>query len=246
MSNEFKGSRLELIKDEFALRRQLIEFYGQHKRPYQDYQGNRLIGIGRKFETVDLSDEEIETLFYTDLARAVKSAMSMFQMWDELPIPVQHIIVQIVFHLGSRDFLMKFEKFINLIRVGRWQDAAVELLDNDVARQPDNMYRYRMHYDELSALANASLRKDVEVLESVNADLCKENAALLKARDASNARVSELEAKRNEWKARAFELEAELSEANASIKANVQASIKRGQEARDAKAAQIEADNREP
>lgn len=89
-------------------------------------------------------------LLRNDADECISHAYSIFDNFDNMPTAAQHVIVSMIFNLGSQGF-RGFKQTIAYLRGGAWVSAAHELMDSKAARDlPERYGRYR---DSLLSLA---------------------------------------------------------------------------------------------
>lgn len=108
--------------------------------PYEDSVGKLTIGYGHLVEK-GLPPDIALMLFHSDIADAIDDVRHCFSCYDTLSRPRQLVLVSMAFNLG-RAKLAKFVRFIGAVHLGKWDEAADELLDSKAAKQ-DAPARYR-------------------------------------------------------------------------------------------------------
>ena len=120
--------------------------------PYTDSVGKLTIGYGHLVEK-GVPPDIAMMLFNADIADALDDVRHNFSCYDSLSRPRQLVLVSLAFNLG-RAKLAKFVRFIGAVHLGKWNEAADELLDSKAARE-DAPARYkelaRMMRDNTSA-----------------------------------------------------------------------------------------------
>lgn len=119
----------------------LIQQEGMELKPYVDTVGKMTIGVGRNLADKGLSREEALYLLNNDIADALEDVRHCFSCYDQLSRPRQMVLVSLAYNLG-RAKLAKFVRFIGAVHLGKWGEAADELLDSKAARE-DAPARYR-------------------------------------------------------------------------------------------------------
>lgn len=109
--------------------------------PYQDSEGIWTIGYGHNLEAKGIPAEFANMLFQADIADAIQDIRHCFSCYDQLSRPRQQVLVSMSFNLG-RTRLAKFVRFIGAVHLGKWSEAADEILDSDAARNPLLKARY--------------------------------------------------------------------------------------------------------
>jgi lysozyme len=108
--------------------------------PYEDSVGKLTIGYGHLVDK-GLPPDIALMLFNADIADALDDVRHNFSCYDQLSRPRQLVLVSMAFNLG-RAKLAKFVRFIGAVHLGKWNEAADELLDSKAARE-DAPARYR-------------------------------------------------------------------------------------------------------
>lgn len=108
--------------------------------PYEDSVGKLTIGYGHLVEKGLPSDIAL-MLFRADIADALDDVRHNFSCYDQLSRPRQLVLISMAFNLG-RERLGKFVRFIGAVHLGRWEEAADELLDSKAAKH-DAPARYQ-------------------------------------------------------------------------------------------------------
>ena len=114
---------------------------GERLTPYVDSVGKVTIGIGRNLTDKGISAEECRSFLYRDIADAMEDVLHCFSCYDQLSRPRQLVLVSMAYNLG-RAKLAKFVRFIGAVHLGKWDEAADELLDSKAAKQ-DAPARYQ-------------------------------------------------------------------------------------------------------
>ena len=120
--------------------------------PYEDSVGKLTIGYGHLIEK-GIPADVANMLFMCDLADALDDVHHNFPCYDQLSRPRQLVLISMAFNLG-RERLGKFVRFIGAVHLGKWDEAADELLNSKAARS-DAPARYQqlatMMRDNVSA-----------------------------------------------------------------------------------------------
>lgn len=102
---------------------------GCELKPYLDTQGKWTIGHGRCLDTVGISLQEAEMLFQNDCARVESECRRLISDFEDLPLPAQQAIFDMVFQMGYAG-VFKFSKMLLAIHSRDWNSAADECLDS--------------------------------------------------------------------------------------------------------------------
>jgi GH24 family phage-related lysozyme (muramidase) len=118
-----------------------------YRKPYQDSKGHWTIGVGHyiapqrlgQFRGRTLSDKEIDELFESDLQKRTAVAKRLLgeDVFARLPTPTKVAVIDGVF----RGDLSGSPKALELIRQGRYDEAAVEYLNHNEYRESVRLNR---------------------------------------------------------------------------------------------------------
>jgi len=127
-----------------ALREQLKIDEGVKYEIYKDHLGYPTFGIGHlitendpehgKPDGTKISEDRVNEIFETDVAKFVSEAKILFPDLDDLPDVAQQVIVNMAFNMG-RPRLSKFKNFITGVNDRDWTRAAEEMMDSRWATQ---------------------------------------------------------------------------------------------------------------
>ena len=127
-----------------ALREQLKVDEGVKYEIYKDHLGYPTFGIGHLITEDDpehgepngteISEDRVNEVFESDVAKFVSEAKILFPDLDELPDVAQQVIVNMAFNMG-RPRLSKFKNFIAGVNDRDWVRAAEEMMDSRWADQ---------------------------------------------------------------------------------------------------------------
>ena len=127
-----------------ALREQLKVDEGVKYEIYKDHLGYPTFGIGHliteddpehnKTVGTEISEDRVNEVFESDVAKFVSEAKILFSDLDELPDVAQQVIVNMAFNMG-RPRLSKFKNFIAGVNDRDWVRAAEEMMDSRWADQ---------------------------------------------------------------------------------------------------------------
>jgi len=127
-----------------ALREQLKIDEGVKYEIYKDHLGYPTFGIGHlitendpehgKPNGTEISEDRVNEIFETDVAKFVSEAKILFPDLDDLPDVAQQVIVNMAFNMG-RPRLSKFKNFIAGVNDRDWTKAAEEMMDSRWATQ---------------------------------------------------------------------------------------------------------------
>ncbi len=117
--------------------------------PYLDTVGKTTIGYGHNLSAKGISEPIAKMLFAEDIADAIEDVRHNCSCYDQLSRPRQLVMISLAYNLG-RDGLGKFVKFLGALHLGKFDDAADELLDSQAAKQDPHRYNplaYMMRTD---------------------------------------------------------------------------------------------------
>ena len=127
-----------------ALREQLKVDEGVKYEIYKDHLGYPTFGIGHLIteddpehgepDGTEISEDRVNEIFESDVAKFVSEAKILFPDLDELPDVAQQVIVNMAFNMG-RPRLSKFKNFIAGVNDRDWTRAAEEMMDSRWATQ---------------------------------------------------------------------------------------------------------------
>ena len=127
-----------------ALREQLKIDEGVKYEIYKDHLGYPTFGIGHlitendpehgKPDGTEISEDRVNEVFETDVAKFVSESKILFPDLDDLPDVAQQVIVNMAFNMG-RPRLSKFKNFIAGVNDRDWTRAAEEMMDSRWATQ---------------------------------------------------------------------------------------------------------------
>lgn len=116
------------------LREQLKRHEGLRLKPYKDTVGKLTIGVGRNLDDVGISYQEADALLESDISRVEDAVVRAIPEYAILPDVRQRVLLDMAFNLGV-DGLLKFKRFLGLIRIANWEAAAEEMLASKWATQ---------------------------------------------------------------------------------------------------------------
>ena len=127
-----------------ALREQLKIDEGVKYEIYKDHLGYPTFGIGHlitendpehgKPDGTKISEDRVNEIFETDVAKFVSEAKILFPDLDDLPDVAQQVIVNMAFNMGLPR-LSKFKNFFAVVNDRDWTRAAEEMMDSRWATQ---------------------------------------------------------------------------------------------------------------
>lgn len=120
--------------DTDLLKKMLMAQEGIQTKFYIDTMGRASVGVGRNLQDVGLSIEEVNLLFANDIERVVEQATEAFPWLASLSDVRQSVVLSMCFNLGVHGFAA-FLQTIAFIKLGKWPDAAREMLNSKWATQ---------------------------------------------------------------------------------------------------------------
>lgn len=115
----------------------LIRHEGKRYKPYVDTVGKLTIGVGRNLTDVGLYEDEIALMLANDIVRARLEVETKLPWASRLDQDCQDVLVNMCFNMGITR-LLGFKRFLGCLRVGAFEEAAVEMLDSKWADQVGN------------------------------------------------------------------------------------------------------------
>ena len=85
-------------------------------------------------QQIELTDDQIDSLLWGDLATAIDDASALFSNFDELNTARQIILLDMAFNLG-KSRLSGFKKMIAAVLAKDWNEAAAQMMDSRWYRQ---------------------------------------------------------------------------------------------------------------
>ena len=113
---------------------------GLKLKVYLDTLGIETIGVGRNLRDKGVTETEAMMLLSNDIADAIDDIRHCFSCYDQLSRPRQLVLISLAFQLG-RERLSKFVRFIGAVHLGKYDEAADELLDSKAAQQTPVRYQ---------------------------------------------------------------------------------------------------------
>ncbi len=102
--------------------------------PYLDSVGVWTIGYGHNLEAKGLPHDLGMMLFRSDIADALDAVRYNCSCYDQLSRPRQLVMISMGFQFG-RIGLSKWVHFLSSLHLGKYDDAAEQLLDSKVAKE---------------------------------------------------------------------------------------------------------------
>lgn len=120
--------------DRLALSKQLSIDEDRRKRIYVDTKGKITGGVGRNLTDRGFSEDEIDLMLKNDIDEVEKQLDAHLPWWRKLNDARQNVIANMCFNMGI-DKLLGFKKTLELMNAGRYDAAALEMMDSDWAKQ---------------------------------------------------------------------------------------------------------------
>jgi lysozyme len=115
------------------LKAQLVRHEALRLKPYKDTEGILTIGVGRNLEK-GITEAEAMVLLDNDIISVFDDLDRYCPWWRRMSEARQLVLADMCFNLGIRR-LMGFMKTLSAMQSGRYEIAAVEMLDSLWARQ---------------------------------------------------------------------------------------------------------------
>ena len=84
-----------------------------------------------------ISQERCDELFEQDINSVIKDCKKVYDDWDSMPEPVQHICANMMFNLGYPRY-SRFKKKIQAVKDGDWFEASVQMQQSRWYKQVTN------------------------------------------------------------------------------------------------------------
>lgn len=112
----------------------LVEHEGLRLKPYRCTAGKLTIGVGRNLDDRGITPDEALYLLRNDIEISRKELSASFPWFDGLDSVRQSVLIDMCVNLGLAR-LKGFRNTLALIGVGKYEAAAVEMLDSKWAQQ---------------------------------------------------------------------------------------------------------------
>jgi lysozyme len=116
-----------------TLKQQLVQHEGLRLKPYKDTVGKLTIGVGRNLEK-GITEAEAMVLLDNDIISVFDDLDRYCPWWRRMSEARQMVLADMCFNLGIKR-LMGFMKTLSAMQSGRYEVAAVEMLDSLWAKQ---------------------------------------------------------------------------------------------------------------
>ena len=110
---------------------------GYHQFPYMDSRGFMTCGIGRNIQTKGISRSEADIMLDNDINDTYTQLSHDFPWINALSDVRQAVLINMAFNMGE-EHLLAFTKTLGLIRLGRYNEGADEMLNSLWAKQVGN------------------------------------------------------------------------------------------------------------
>lgn len=116
------------------LKQQLRRDEGVRPKAYRDSVGKLTVGVGHNLDDKPLSDHAIDAILEDDINDALAGMTTLYPWTAQLDDARRGVIANMIFNMGAATF-GQFHETINLIRAGRYAEAAEEMLNSAWAKQ---------------------------------------------------------------------------------------------------------------
>lgn len=116
------------------MKAQLVRHEGLRLKVYNDSIGIPTIGVGRNLQDVGISENEAMMLLDNDLINVFEDLDRSCPWWRQMSTYRQMALADMAFNMGINR-LLGFKKTLAAMQEGRYEDAAVEMLDSKWAKQ---------------------------------------------------------------------------------------------------------------
>jgi lysozyme len=123
-----------MIMDAEKLAAQLTLDEGRRPLMYLDTAGKWTGGVGRNLTDRPFLDNEIDLMLKNDIALVESDLDRRLPWWRQLSEARQNVLANMAFNLGIKK-LLGFTQTLELIKAGRYDAAAKEMLDSAWAKQ---------------------------------------------------------------------------------------------------------------
>ena len=120
--------------NEQRLAAQLTVDEGRRPRIYLCTAGKWTGGVGRNLSDRPFSDDEIDLMLKNDIKSVERDLDRQLPWWREMSDARQNVLANMCFNLGIGR-LLGFAKTLTLMKAGRYDAAAAEMLDSKWAKQ---------------------------------------------------------------------------------------------------------------
>lgn len=135
-----------LAKTKEELRNKLTYWEGYRTVAYTDHLGVPTIGIGHNLRDNPLPPEIVDAIYDYDVRNATLVCRDNFSDFETFSPNRQIALISLAFQLGQRRF-QQFQRMIQAVNAGRWDQAAAEVMDSDAARDPKLKKRFQEYYN---------------------------------------------------------------------------------------------------
>jgi len=111
----------------------LIRHEGFRSKPYCDTEGHLTIGYGLNLDA-GITKEEARMILAHRIRKIHLELISRLPYWTRLSVVRQNVLINMAYNLGV-DGLMKFKVTLSMIEVGRYEEAAKQMLKSKWAKQ---------------------------------------------------------------------------------------------------------------
>ena len=110
---------------------------GYRGRQYLDHLGNPTIGYGFLISELHLDEDVCDIILDRILGELKLRIHKKFPFVLDLPEEIQDVVIEMCYQMGLKGF-SKFKKTIAFLRLGKYREAASEMLDSKWQKQTPN------------------------------------------------------------------------------------------------------------
>ena len=117
-----------------TLERQLVRHEGYRQFPYKCSAGKLTIGVGRNIEERGISENEAMYLLHNDIVICKQELNLLYPIVNRLNEARHNVLINMCFNIGIAR-LGQFRKMWAAIRIGDFNEAALQMMDSRWANQ---------------------------------------------------------------------------------------------------------------
>jgi len=107
---------------------------GKRSKMYQDTVGKWTAGVGRNLSDREFSEDEIALMLKNDIDIVERELDKALPWWRDMSEARQNVLANMAFNLGIKR-LLAFKNTLTFMRAGRYDAAAMGMLDSLWAKQ---------------------------------------------------------------------------------------------------------------